>query len=138
MGVERMAGSNPEFGMAEPAAWIDHDHADMKELNCVYTRVHWPQDRRMLDWCDRHGMLIQTEVPTWGGATFRGMSPEPSAEIMNNGLEQLREMIARDRNHPCHVFLGRVQRDRTGRIRRLTRSPNACTRRPSGWIPAAW
>src|SRR5579862_4031121 len=24
MGVERMAGSNPEFGMAEPAAWIDH------------------------------------------------------------------------------------------------------------------
>jgi len=41
MGVERMAGSNPEFGMAEPTAWIEHDHADMKELNCVYTRVHW-------------------------------------------------------------------------------------------------
>ena len=106
MGVERMAGSNPEFGMAEPAAWIDRDHADMKELNCVYTRVHWPQDRRVLDWCDRHGMLIQTEVPTWGGATFRGMGPEPSAEIMTNGLDQLREMIARDRNHPCIISWG--------------------------------
>ncbi|MGD0496987.1 MAG: glycoside hydrolase family 2 TIM barrel-domain containing protein [Bryobacteraceae bacterium] len=101
MGVERMAGSNPEYGMAEPAAWIAHDHADMKELNCVYTRVHWPQDRAVLDWCDRHGMFIQTEIPTWGSATFRGMTGEPSAEIMNNGLEQLREMIARDRNHPC-------------------------------------
>ena len=101
MGVERMAGSNPEYGMAEPADWIVHDHADMKELNCIYTRVHWPQDRRVLDWCDRHGMLIQTEVPTWGGATFRGMTEEPSAAIMNNGLEQLREMIGRDRNHPC-------------------------------------
>ena len=101
MGVERMAGSNPEFGMAEPAAWIDHDHADMKELNCVYTRVHWPQDRRILDWCDRHGILIQTEVPTWGGATFKGMSADASGELMNNGLEQLREMIGRDRNHPC-------------------------------------
>jgi beta-galactosidase len=101
MGVERMAGSNPEYGMAEPAEWIDHDHADMQHLNCVYTRVHWPQDRRVLDWCDRHGMLMQTEVPTWGNATFRGMTGEPSAEIMNNGLEQLREMIARDRNHPC-------------------------------------
>lgn len=101
MGVERMAGSNPEYGMAEPLAWIEHDHADMKELNCVYTRVHWPQDRRVLDWCDRHGMLIQTEVPTWGPRTFAGMTEEPSAEIMNNGLEQLREMIARDRNHPC-------------------------------------
>jgi beta-galactosidase len=101
MGLERMAGSNPEFGMAEPMEWIAHDHADMKELNCVYTRVHWQQDRRVLDWCDRHGMLIQTEVPTWGGQTFAGMEREPSVAIMNNGLEQLREMIARDRNHPC-------------------------------------
>jgi beta-glucuronidase len=100
MGVERMAGSNPEFGMAEPSAWIEHDHADMKELNCVYTRVHWQQDRRVLDWCDRHGIFIQTEVPTWGGGTFRGMENEPSQTIMENGLEQLREMIARDRNHP--------------------------------------
>jgi beta-galactosidase len=101
MGAERMAGSNPEFGMAEPAEWIAHDHADLKELNCVYTRVHWPQDRCVLDWCDRHGILIQTEVPTWGGATFKDMGPEPSPEIMNNGLEQLREMIERDGNHPC-------------------------------------
>lgn len=100
MGAERMAGSNPEFGMAEPAAWISHDHADLKDLNCVYTRVHWQQDWRVLDWCDRHGILIQTEVPTWGGATFKDMGPEPSPDIMNNGLEQLREMIERDRNHP--------------------------------------
>jgi beta-glucuronidase len=100
-GVERMAGSNPEYGMAEPESWIAHDHDDMKELNCVYTRVHWQQDRRVLDYCDRHGILIQTEVPTWGGDTFRGMGAEPDADIMQNGLEQLREMIARDRNHPC-------------------------------------
>ena len=79
MGVERMAGSNPEYGMAEPSDWIAHDHADMQRLNCVYTRVHWQQDRRVLDYCDRHGILIQTEVPTWGGDTFRGMAAEPDA-----------------------------------------------------------
>ena len=101
MGAERMAGSNPEFGMAEPSEWIAHDHADLKDLNCVYTRAHWQQDRRVLDWCDRHGILIQTEVPTWGGATFKDMGPDPSPDIMSNGLEQLREMIERDRNHPC-------------------------------------
>lgn len=101
MGVERMAGSNPEYGMAEPEPWIAHDHDDLKELNCVYTRVHWPQDRRVLDYCDRHGMLIQTEVPAWGGDTFRGMSGEPDDLIMQNALDQLREMVARDRNHPC-------------------------------------
>ncbi|MBE0657681.1 MAG: hypothetical protein IH602_08310 [Bryobacteraceae bacterium] len=100
MGVERMAGSNPSYGMAEPREWLDHDHADMRELNCVYTRVHWPQDKRTLDYCDRHGIMIQTEVPTWGPQTFAGMKDEPSAALMNNGLEQLREMVARDRNHP--------------------------------------
>lgn len=100
MGVERMAGSNPTYGMAEPREWIEHDHADMRELNCVYTRVHWPQDKRTLDYCDRHGIMIQTEVPTWGPRTFAGMKDEPSSSLMQNGLQQLREMIARDRNHP--------------------------------------
>jgi beta-glucuronidase len=100
-GVERMAGSHPQYGMAEPASWIEHDHRDMKHLNCVITRVHWMQDRRVLDFCDRQGMLMQLEVPTWGGATFEGMKGEPSPAILNNGLEQLREMIAQNRNHPC-------------------------------------
>ena len=100
MGVERMAGSNPNYGMAEPSSWIDHDHDDLKNLNCVFTRVHWPQDKRVLDYCDQHGIFIQTEVPTWGPDTFKDMKDEPDPEIMQNGLEQLQEMIARDRNHP--------------------------------------
>ena len=106
MGVERMAGSNPEFGMAEPAQWIAHDHTDMKNLNCVFTRVHWPQDKRVLDHCDRQGILLQSEVPAWGPDTFSGMGAEPDPDILENGLEQLREMIARDRNHPSVVIWG--------------------------------
>jgi len=47
-----MAGSNPDFGMAETAEWICGNHRDMKELNCVFTRVHWPQDKRILEFCD--------------------------------------------------------------------------------------
>jgi beta-galactosidase len=106
MGVERMAGSNPEFGMAEPTEWIGHDHRDLKHLNCVFTRVHWPQDKRVLDYCDRHGILMQTEVPAWGYDTFQGMGAQPDPAIMENGLEQLREMITRDRNHPSIVVWG--------------------------------
>jgi beta-glucuronidase len=100
-GVERMAGSHPDFGMAEPEAWIVHDHDDLKELNCVLTRVHWQQDRRVMDYCDREGILIQVEIPTWGPDTFRKFEGDQFEEIAANGLGQLREMIARERNHPC-------------------------------------
>ena len=106
MGVERMAGSHPDYGMAEPLDWIEHDNADMKNLNCVFTRVHWMQDRHLLDWCDRHGMLVQLEVPTWGAETFQKMSPELERALQENGLEQLREMIAQNRHHPCVVAWG--------------------------------
>jgi beta-galactosidase len=106
MGVERMAGSNPEFGMAEPSQWITHDHDDLKHLNCVFTRVHWPQDKRVLDYCDRNGILMQSEIPAWGYDTFAGMGAEPNADILQNAREQLREMIGRDRNHPSIVAWG--------------------------------
>ena len=106
MGVERMAGSNPAFGMAEPNQWITHDHDDLKQLNCVFTRVHWPQDKRVLDYCDRNGILMQSEIPAWGYDTFAGMGAEPNVDILQNALEQLREMIARDRNHPSIVAWG--------------------------------
>ncbi len=106
MGVERLAGSSPEFGMAEPDDWIGHDHDDLKKLNCVFTRVHWPQDERVLDYCDRQGILMQLEVPAWGPDTFKDMGAQPDSDIMENALEQLREMIQRDRNHPSVVAWG--------------------------------
>jgi beta-galactosidase len=106
MGVERMAGSDPALGMAESADQIKSDYADLKHLNCIFTRVHWPQDKRVLDYCDRHGILMQSEIPAWGAATFDRMVAEPDEDIMQNGLEQLREMIGRDRNHPSVVVWG--------------------------------
>jgi beta-galactosidase len=106
IGVERMAGSHPELGFAETAEWIDSNHRDMKNLNCVFTRVHWPQDKRVLDFCDRHGILMQEEVPAWGPETFSKTSDEVQHALEQNGLEQLREMIHRDRNHPSIVAWG--------------------------------
>ena len=106
MGVERMAGSHPEFGMVEPAEWIDANHRDMKELNCVFTRVHWPQDRRVLEFCDRNGILMQEEVPAWGPFTFSNIDAALEAKLIENGLEQLRELIASHRNHPSIVSWG--------------------------------
>jgi beta-glucuronidase len=106
MGVERMAGSHPELGMAETGEWIDSNHRDMKNLNCVFTRVHWAQDRRVLDFCDRHSILMQEEVPAWGPETFDKTSDDVQRALERNGLEQLREIIHRDRNHPCIAAWG--------------------------------
>lgn len=101
IGMERTGGSNPLYGMAEPESLLVHDHDDMKNLNAVFTRVHWQQDPRVLEYCDRHGILVQEEIPAWGPDTFAGMHGEPRADIMENGLQQLRETIERDKNHPC-------------------------------------
>lgn len=106
IGVERMAGSHPELGFAESTEWIDSNHRDMKKLNCVFTRVHWPQDRRVLEYCDRQGILMQEEVPAWGPETFRNTTDDVQHALEQNGLEQLREMIDRDRNHPCIIAWG--------------------------------
>ena len=106
IGVERMAGSHPGLGFAESADWIESNHRDMKELNCVFTRVHWPQDRRVLDFCDRHGILMQEEVPAWGPETFLKTTDDLQHALEQNGLDQLREMVRRDRNHPCIVAWG--------------------------------
>lgn len=106
IGVERMAGSHPELGFAETTEWIESNHRDLKDLNCVFTRVHWPQDRRVLEFCDRNGILMQEEVPAWGPNTFSKTSDDVQHALEQNGLEQLREMIHRDRNHPCIVAWG--------------------------------
>ena len=131
MGVERMAGSHPELGFAETAEWIDSNHRDMKELNCVFTRVHWPQDKRVLDFCDRHGILMQEEVPAWGPDTFWQTPDEIQHALEQNGLEQLREMVHRDRNHPCIVAWGLCNEvdGKNPRTRQFARAVGAEARR---------
>jgi beta-galactosidase len=83
-----------------------HDHRDLKHLNCVFTRVHWPQDKRVLDYCDRHGILMQTEVPVWGYDTFDGMLVQPDPVIMEKGAGAVtRDDLTRP-EHPSVVVWG--------------------------------
>jgi len=93
MGVEWMPGSDPRYGMAESPEFIRRILRDMKELNCVLTRFHWQQDETALEFCDREGMLLQEELPTWG--------PETRMEQVHDIQDmQMREMILSHYNHP--------------------------------------
>lgn len=68
------------------------------QVNCVRTS-HYPQSSHFLDRCDELGLLVFEEVPGWQhiGA---------SSEWREHLVQQLREMIVRDRNHPSIMLWG--------------------------------
>lgn len=100
-GMEWMPGSDPVYGMAEPKEQLEKMIRILKESNCVFTRFHWQQDDIVYDWCDRHGMLIQEEVPFWGAAPN---AVEPAQWEM--AKQHIEEMIRAHRNHPSIVAWG--------------------------------
>jgi beta-galactosidase len=67
-------------------------------LNAVRTS-HYPQDPEFLDECDRIGLLVMEEFPDW---QYIGKS----AEWQENGVQAVRDMILRDRNHPSIILWG--------------------------------
>lgn len=95
-GIETMQFSNPVYGAAEPAAYIDKTVKMMKHLNTVITRFHWVQDDRMLDDMDEMGMLAQEEL-SWWQQPVNELTPE----LRQTAKEALAEMIEVHYNHPC-------------------------------------
>jgi beta-galactosidase len=62
---------------------------------------HYPPDPEFLDECDRIGLLVMDEFPSW---QYVGKDQE----WKDNAVNAVREMILRDRNHPS-VFLWGVR-----------------------------
>ena len=100
MGVEWMPGSSLPGGMAESREQMIGMLQKMRGVNAVFTRFHWQQDDAVFDWCDRHGILVQEEVPLWGGAT------PLNDTILTVARGHLDEMIAAHYNHPSIVMWG--------------------------------
>lgn len=99
-GVEWMPGSHPDTGMAESEEDIKRVLIQLKAANAVLTRFHWQQSERLLEWCDRYGILVQEEIPLWQQPS------EPGEETAQLVKRQLREMITRHMHHPSVVAWG--------------------------------
>ena len=96
VGLTRHADS-PLHGLAETMTIMKQDYDDLKTLNMVFSRpVHYPQHDFILDYCDRHGILLIPEVPAWQ-LTARQMKDEQMRKLEQ---QQLREMIDAACNHP--------------------------------------
>ena len=100
-GTEWMPGSDPTYGAAEPKEQLEKMLVCLKTSNCVFTRFHWQQDDSVYDWCDRHGMLVQEEVPFWG------KEPENAGEQQFAVFKkQAEEMIDAHGTHPSIISWG--------------------------------
>ena len=87
----------PGQGSAETVTAMTADYNDLKTLNEVFTRpVHYPQAAYILEYADRHGILLIPEVPAWQ-LTAKQLS---SNQMHDLEKQQLSEMIAADFNHP--------------------------------------
>ncbi|MBB1286412.1 beta-galactosidase [Flavisolibacter sp. BT320] len=94
MGVEWTAGSNPDYGFAEPDSVIIAMGKLMKDVNCIFSRQHFQQGDVFYDFCNRNGILVQQEVPLWG--------PETPANdtIRSIAMRQMEIMVKTLYNHP--------------------------------------
>jgi len=90
----------PYLGMAAPARLQQRDAQILKnELNCNMVRCsHYPQSPHFLDACDELGIMVWEEPPGWGHMG--------DAAFQAGVLDNVRDMVVRDRNRPSVVIWG--------------------------------
>jgi beta-glucuronidase len=87
---------SPWEGLAESAGTIRHDWQDMVALHTTLTRpVHYPQSDAVLDFADRHGILLVPEIPVWQFSEAQLKNPA----VLALAKTMMREMIEQDGNH---------------------------------------
>ncbi len=84
-------------GLAETPGTMRYDYDDMKSLQVTLTRpVHYPQNPFILDYADRHGILLIPEIPLWQFSESQLSDPR----IIALAKQQMKEMIEQAGNHP--------------------------------------
>ena len=76
--------------------------ATIQELGCNFLRLaHYPHPRETYDWCDRLGIIVQTEAPCVN--KLQSTMPSDYYDHLNG---QYDDMVNQHYNHPCIVFWG--------------------------------
>jgi beta-glucuronidase len=108
----------PVHGRGYDPAVMVHDFELMRWLGANSFRTsHYPYDEAFLDYADRHGIVVIDETAAVGlnldtGAGILNQA-EPletysdatiSAQTRETHRQAIRELVARDKNHPCVVM----------------------------------
>ena len=101
--VLRFRGTNrlqdyPYIGYAMGNIGQRRDAEKLKEAGFEFVRTaHYPQDPAFLDACDEFGILVMDEIPGF-------QEPTPLSTLFKTrSYQNMRDMIRRDRNHPCVI-----------------------------------
>lgn len=65
---------------------------------------HYPYAEEMYDLCDREGIIVIDETPAVGIGAGSEVNPYETFQIRSHHEDVIRDMIARDKNHPCIVM----------------------------------
>jgi hypothetical protein len=88
---------SPWEGLAETPGTMRRDFDDMKALHTTLSRpVHYPQNPFILDYADRHGILLIPEIPVWQFDEAQLSNPR----VLALARQQMQEMIEQAGNHP--------------------------------------
>ena len=94
------------------------DHALMDWIGAnSYRTSHYPYAEEQMDYADEHGLVVIDETQTVGLNLSLGLSSDKAglpkklfseeginAQTQANHLQCIKELIARDKNHPCVVL----------------------------------
>ncbi len=110
---------SPAQGLAETPDTMQRDYDDLKALHTTLSRpVHYPQHPFILDYADRHGILLIPEIPVWQFNEAQLSDPK----VLALAQQQMREMIEQAGNHPS-IFAWSVANQESGHGDRPAASP---------------
>jgi beta-glucuronidase len=94
---------HPDFGHAVPPELQLKDLQLIKQLGANFIRgSHYPQDPRLLDWCDELGLLVWNEAIGWQHRVEELVNPR----FVQAQAAHISEMLAMSENHACVIMWG--------------------------------
>src|SRR3984957_8129587 len=88
---------SPWEGLAETPGTMRYDYDEMRSLQLTLTRPsHYLQNLFILDYADRHGILLISEIPLWQFSESQLSDPQ----VIALAQKQMKEMIEQAGNHP--------------------------------------